>query len=235
MEQELSRQREIEERQQDIENKQIIFAKTERFKLENDEISQMELDMRRAAIQKLAEEERLLNEKIEKERIERSLSWGSKIRELEQYIESQQAKLEQIPLMHKYRYTIYKLTILIKNAQRLLDNEIALRKYNEKIYRLGLDYEIAKRNKQSTEDSLKSQNGQLKRMALNAVKNESILRESIEEIAKKMETIKKFIRAQRGRLNQYGVVNTLPDVDEALLKHKNELIDLIKKTKKQIK
>ena len=232
MEQELSRQRKIEEAQQEIENEQIILANTERFRLENTEISQMKLYMREAALRTLAERERLLNEQIEKDRIERSLSWGSKIKELEQYIESQQAKLEKIPLMHKYRYTIYKLTILIKNAQRLLDNEIALRKYNEKIYRLGLDYEIAKRNKQLTEDSLQSQNGQLKRIALNAIKNESILRESIEDIKKKMETIKKFIKAQRKRLNdQYGLLDTLPDVEEALLKHKNELIDLIKKTK----
>ncbi len=238
MEQELSIRRTLEERQQEIENNQIIFAKNERFKLENDEILQLELQIREKELQRLAEEERLLLEQIEKERKERALSWESKIRELEQYIESQQAKLDKIPTLHKYRYRIYKLTILIKNAQRLLDNEIALRRYNEKIYKLELDYEIAKKNKDSTEEYLKSPNGQLNRMALNAVKNVRILQESIEEIENKIDTIKEFVKAQRERLNeQYrlGLIKTLPDIDEALLKHKNELIALIKTTKQKIK
>ncbi len=246
METELSKQRELEEKQQEIENETIIRARIERLKLnqtiQNDEMpisryEEMKIQTEKE-LERLAEAEKRLIEQIEIERSERALSWESKIRELEQYIESQQAKLDKIPIIHKYRYTIYKLTILIKNAQRLLDNEIALRRYNEKIYRLSLDYEIARQTKKNTKESLNSQNKQLRRIAFNAVKNETILKESIEEIEKKMETIKKFIKAQRIRLvEQYkiGLIKELPAVDEALLKHKNELIALIKKTKEKIK
>ncbi len=237
IEQDLSRQRKLEERMQQIENEKIILAKTGRLKLENDDTVRNQIDIYEIEMRKLVEEEILLKEQIEKDKAERALSWESKIRELEQYIESQQAKLEKIPTLHKNRYKIYKLTILIKNAQRLLDNERALRRYNEKIYKLDLDYEIAKKNKDSTKELLNAQNGQLKRMAINAVKNERILQESIDEIELKMETIKKFIKAQRKRLiEQYriGLIKKLPEVDEALLKHKTELIALINKTKTKI-
>ncbi len=184
---------------------------------------------------RLETEEAELREKINRDRLERSLSWEVKIRKLEQYIEFQEAKIKKIPTIHKYRGTIYRLTILIRNAQRLLNNERALRSYNEKITKLSIDYETAKATVKSTEELLKSPNKQLRRAAFTAVKNEKIIQDSIEQIEKKMDTIKKFIKAQRQRHNTVGAIKRLPDVDEALAKQKTELLALLKSTKAKVK
>ncbi len=205
---------------------------------ENDEIMLEREIIRKGMIAgellRLEEEEAVLKTQIEEEKLKRSLSWETKIRELQQYIESQKAKVEKIPTIHKNRFAIYKLTQLINNAQRLLNNEKALRSYNEKIIKLNMDYQIAKEHKRKTEELLDSPNKQLRRSAFNAIKNEKIIQESIEQIEIKMATIKKFIKAQRKRHSTVDAINALPDVDEALLKHKRELKALLKLTKDKV-
>ncbi len=230
IEEEFDRERLLKEQLEEIETQKIVALHSERIRL-------IDAQEQESLIAELAEKERLLKEEFEKRKEERKLSWESKIRELEIYILDKEKELDKIPTLHKNRYTIYKLTILIRNATRLLNNEKSLRRLNDNIFRLQLDYEKAMKTRTDTEAMLLSENKQIRRVAFNAVKNEQVLKESIEEIEDKMDRIKKFIRNQRKIIlekKKLGLIKTWPDVDEHLLKHKQELMDLLKRTKEKI-
>ncbi len=238
MELQFKEEREIEEQLEEIETQQIIALQSEKMKLFDEQKESIRLAELNLKMRELEEKEKQLKERLEQEKEKRKLSWEFKIRELEDYILTKEKELNKIPTLHKNRYTIYKLTILIRNANRLLVNEKALRKINERIYKLNLDYKIAKKARIDTEPLLLSANKQIRKTAFNAIKNEQLLQKHIEEIETKMEIIKKFIRSQRKRIiemKNVGLIKTWPDVDEHLLKHKQELMELLKLTKEQIR
>jgi len=184
-------------------------------------------------LQLLEQEENKLTTEFLKLKQEKKNTWESKLLELKAAINRKKKQLNCLPQIHKNRYTIYKLTILIRNAERLYINEITLNKMSERLFKLKQDFDVAHTKTLESKQKLGMHSKIMEKISVRSAKYEKFVQEKIvlleENITKIQATIKKYTSNIKSK-----ELDFTKDI-EKLRKSTEEIKQLVKSAKEEKK